>query len=738
MQPPHSKARASFPMKRLKLFAMLVLFPLLLAGVGVWEHQRATEEIADLAEFESSVGEALPQLRAIAERNKVAIVNLGGEKVAVMIAISRLEKAQNELDTTQAIAGVRPYLASAVIGAGILAALIGVAALLATRVAGSIARRSRDHLLRVFSQGRRLLPFVLVSHISLTALAVAAAVIYEALALWHLGKMSTGDFKGMIFAGLLGLGCLWTVWQMLRQLNAMRSMFEPSPMDVLGRVVTESEAPGLWAHVRALAAKLGALPPDHIVVGMVEGFYVTAANVLVEPANATLKGRTLHVPLVHLALLDRAESGAVIGHELGHFAGADTDYSMRFLPIYDGVGRSLGAVHDSIVESDWLQGTLMKPAFLFGLFFMESFDHAVNHWSREREIAADAAGAKVAGREAAGSALVRISSSSEAVHASMTAHLLQPASAPEDMLLAVVNEMATKPLAMPAELLEESLPHPSDSHPTTLARIGALDLPLDSAVRTGTRPVDPAVALATLDGYFTDATAIRLGLGADLKARLIADDAEIVEALEGHAKAVNGECRMYEGAKVRGISLMVGGVAFAAIGIALATSELWLPSSATEKQILIFILSGIALGVFGLGILVRGWMFTKYAKQTALLMTPDTLWFSNSKAPLPIAHLEDFSLTVTGGFIIRFMVSPDAPMPVFNKRKMGLPGARVFAKKRMIQLVMAKVYVDGKSLNGPALLETLAAYFNAGQARKALQELKQPIAAPAPGATNAQ
>ena len=100
-------------------------------------------------------------------------------------------------------------------------------------------------------------------------------------------------------------------------------------------------------------------------------------------------------------------------------------------------------------------------------------------------------------------------------------------------------------------------------------------------------------------------------------------------------------------------------------------------------------------------------------------MTPDTLWFSNSVAPLPIADLEDFSVTVTGGFIIRFMVSPDAPMPVFNKRKMGMPGARVFAKKRMIQLVMAKVHVDGKSLKAPALLETLSAYFNAGQIGRA-------------------
>ncbi|QEI06494.1 M48 family metalloprotease [Pigmentiphaga aceris] len=718
-------------MKRLKLFAMLVLFPILLAGVGVWEHQRATEEIADLAEFETTVQSALPELRAIADRSKMTIVNLGGEKVAVMIAIDRLEKAQNQLGTTQAIAAVRPGLASAVMGFGVLTALIGLGALLATQAAGKTARKSRDHLLRVFSRGRRVLPFVLVSHISLTALAVAAAVIYEALALWHLGKMSSGDFKGMAFAGLLGLACLWTVWQMLRQLKAMRSMFEPTPMDVLGRVVSEAEAPGLWTHVRALAAKLGALPPDHIVVGMVDGFYVTAADVLVEPANVTLRGRTLHVPLVHLALLDRAESGAVIGHELGHFAGADTDYTMRFLPIYDGVARSLTAVHVSILEADWLQRTLMKPAFLFGLFFMESFDHAVNHWSREREIAADAAGAKAAGQAAAGSALVRVASSAEAVHASMSTHLTDPKSAPDDMLLAVVNDVAAQPLSMPSELLEESLPHPSDSHPPTLTRINALALPLDSVVQTGIRPVDPAVVLATLDGYFADAPALRRGLSADLRARLVADDAEIVEVLQSHAKAVDGECRLHEGARVRGVVLALLGLCFLGIAVVLATGHLWLNMKANEKQLMLFMLGGAVVGAIGLWLLIRGWLYVKYAKEAALVMTPDTLWFSNSTAPLPISHLADVSLTVHGNFyLIRFELDPDAPLPVFKKRKTGMPGARLFKKKRMIQLVMAKACIEGKSLSAQVLLETLAAYFNAGQARQALQEWKQPVSLP--------
>lgn len=712
-------------MKRLKLIALLILFPLALAAFGIWEHQRATEEINELAELALNLKEDIPELRAMSERSKMTMVNLGGEKVAVMIALDRLETLQSGLNTAQAIASVRPFLAKAVIGLGLLTALLGTAALLGTQIAGSIARRSRDELLRVFSLGRRLLPYVLVSHIVMIATAVAAAVIYEVLAMWYVGKMTSGDFKGMIFTGFIAVGCLWTVGQVVKQLKLMRGMFKPSPMDVLGRVVTEEQAPGLWSQVRALADKLGALPPQHIVVGMVEGFYVTAADVAVAPAGVTLQGRTLHVPLIPLALMDRAEASAVIGHELGHFAGADTDYTMRFLPIYDGVGRSLDGVYAAICEADWLQEYLMKPAFLFGLFFMESFDHAVNHWSREREMAADAAGVQVAGHEAAGSALVRISSSSSHVDESLSSVLNKPAAAPDDLLLHVVNDVVTKPLTMPPELLAESLPHPSDSHPTTLARISALNLPVDGIVRQGTRPVDPTTALNTLDGYFADAQALRNQLGVDLKERVVASEAETVEFLQTHAQAVEGECRIHEGGKVRGIVITITGLVFLAVGIFLATSHLWVAGfSPTDKQIQLFIWSGAGLSAIALLFIARGWKFIVNTNRPALIMTPETLWFSNSTAPLPIAHLSDFSLIHGQGFFIRFELDPDAPLPTFNKREFGMPGARLFKKKRMVQLAMNKVCINGKPVEAPALLETVAAYFNAGQARKALQDFK--------------
>jgi Zn-dependent protease with chaperone function len=711
-------------MKRLKLLTLWVVFPLLLAAAGGWQYQRAIEEVRDLAEFDATLQDALPKVRQISERTPAAIVTIGDQKMGALVALSKLQAAQQDVDTNLALARPRPWLALAVIVFGALAAVLGALALIATQAAGKLARRSRDALLRVFSLGRTLLPFVLVSHVSLTALAVAAALTYETLAIWHMGKMSSGEFKGMFFIGLTGLACCYTVWQMIGQLRLMRQMFENSAMEVLGRVVSESEAPGLWTHVRALAAKLGALPPDHIVVGMVDGFYVTAADVEVQPANTRLRGRTLHVPLIHLALLDRDEASAVIGHELGHFAGADTDYSMRFVPIYDGVGRSLHAVGMTIATSDWLQGMIMRPAFLFSLFFREAFDHAVNHWSREREIAADAAGARAAGQAAASTALVRTAATAAPISDSLDDLLEDPSRSPDDLLAEVLRDLAATPLTIPAGLLDAAIPHPSDSHPPTMSRIEALGLPLDAVVRTGVRPVDADAALRSLDDYFADAPALRREVGADLKTRVVAHNTDFVEMLESHAAAVHGTCTLHEGARGRGVVLMVMGAFFLAIALGLFTAPWWLPEG--DVQMVLYLATPVSamLAAFALWFLVRGWMFVANARQPALIMTPDTLWFSNSREPLPIAHLADFQLITFQGVVIQFTLAPEAPLPQFDRRKTGMPGARLFAKKRMIELKMAKACVDGVVLKPDALLQTVAAYFNAGQARNALHARK--------------
>jgi hypothetical protein len=88
----------------------------------------------------------------------------------------------------------------------------------------------------------------------------------------------------------------------------------------------------------------------------------------VRPTETPLHGRTLACAAAVPGVLSRAEVDAAIGHELAHFVGEDTEYSLRFVPIYDGVSRSLETLTQTMMDSDLIQGWLMRPSFLFGCF----------------------------------------------------------------------------------------------------------------------------------------------------------------------------------------------------------------------------------------------------------------------------------------------------------------------------------------------------------------------------------
>lgn len=90
-----------------------------------------------------------------------------------------------------------------------------------------------------------------------------------------------------------------------------------------------------------------------------------------------------------MALLDEAETAAVIGHELGHFTGDDTQYSLRFLPLYAGIQNSLGHIANNAQGVSWLDSLVLRPSLDMGVWFLQTFHETVSHWSRIREHAAD-------------------------------------------------------------------------------------------------------------------------------------------------------------------------------------------------------------------------------------------------------------------------------------------------------------------------------------------------------------
>lgn len=717
-------------MKILKLIAVLVLFPLALNLLGVWELQRSTDNRLTYAGYQADLDRARPELQAIADKSgsRPVMVDVGdGEKMEVKEALSRIADLQGELDTLLPLTDVMVWLAIGVITLGLLAALMGGVGLLALNWAGRRAMQSREQLLHSFTRVTRLLPFVLVGHVVVMGAAIAALVAFEALNVWHAGQLSAGEMKFMFFAMVLVAGCLYSIWQMGTQLRVMLNMFQPTPMDVMGEAVTVDQAPVLWAYVKDLALKLGALPPDHIVLGMAAGFYVTSGDITLAPANTTLTGRTLHVPLAYLGILDEAETTAVIGHELGHFAGADTEFSMRFVPIYHGIERSLVVIGQTLVESEWLQRATLHPAFMLGAYFMESFDHAVMHWSRVRELEADAAGAQLAGNLAAASALVRISAIDPMLQDRLATHIAQATnvtpeqSAVQDLPTALLHEIAALPLTLPEEEMATQLPHPSDTHPSNGERVASLNVSIDDAVRSGTRPLDAAVACAAMNRYFAQPEVLRSRLTQDYLTHHVQQDAAIVEALRTHAGNVTGDVALYEGARLRGQILIGFSGLLAVAGLILLLAPLLFPGAAGRGTEPFFVGAGIALFIM-LCMLPFGLRLFRRAHKTALLLTPDHFVFANLKAPLPIRDIADFNLQVGNVVMLTILLEDDAPLPELTSRSFFAPDVALNKKKRLLMLPMSRFCRDDKKLKLPELAELIGSYVNAGAARHLLQQ----------------
>lgn len=157
----------------------------------------------------------------------------------------------------------------------------------------------------------------------------------------------------------------------------------PTGIDVEGELVEESSSPELWARIRALSTQIGTAPPDHVVAGIDDNFFVTEGEVRV--GERTLKGRTLYVSLSLLRILKRSEAEAVLSHELGHFAGGDTGHSKKMSPMIARFWQYMQALHE---------GLITRPIFHFMLAYYGLFALALGRSNREREFAADTLAAK--------------------------------------------------------------------------------------------------------------------------------------------------------------------------------------------------------------------------------------------------------------------------------------------------------------------------------------------------------
>ncbi len=179
----------------------------------------------------------------------------------------------------------------------------------------------------------------------------------------------------------------------------IRAMFfkAESELPVEGEVLDQDAAPALWTELRAICSRVGTDPPDQIIAGIDDNFFVT--ELPVEVGDRTIRGRTLYVSLSLLKQLDGAEADAVLAHEMAHFSGDDTLYSKRISPLLMRYGNYLAALRDNAVT---------LPIFYFMLCFRAMYELSLSRLSRQREFRADRVAAEGTSHRGLAGSLLRI------------------------------------------------------------------------------------------------------------------------------------------------------------------------------------------------------------------------------------------------------------------------------------------------------------------------------------------
>jgi Zn-dependent protease with chaperone function len=480
--------------RRIRQRFWLIGAPLIMLLAGLWQWHRTQNAMTEWVERYQFMARTLDAIQT-AEGPQSTIKDETGRTVPVSLMKERVEYSLGLLERTGRLGRVNfvleKRLAAAAIALSALALPWAALGLVCQRRMAAWAMRSREQLLAAFLRGKTLLPaYTVISALLLCGAAIALMGYGMAAALLESRHPSRGEEQVFVILLISAVMLLYYVATGLSSaIGSARSPLADAPVQVTGQAVTRAQAPGVWDFVGQVAQRVGARMPDAIVIGLDEGFFVTEHAV--RPSDgASPAGRVLYLSLPCLTFLNAQETAAMAGHELGHFIGEDTLYSQRFAPIYAMANRYIGAGSggEGRVGSFW-RWLANLPFTAFGAMFLDGFNAAVLFWSRQRELAADAVGAQVAGVGAMAAALLRIAALEPRVRRALAVRRRRGQTV-ADALGLVRQEVADKGMEAPSQELDYRQPHPFGTHPELAARLQALGRPADGELLQ--RAMDPA------------------------------------------------------------------------------------------------------------------------------------------------------------------------------------------------------------------------------------------------------
>jgi len=296
---------------------------------------------------------------------------------------------------------------------------------------------------------------------------VIQGVLLVALSFWVTALWFERFYVKLIFAAgaLAVMACVVVIVAIFKRVK--------SDFNVEGEVISPNQSAPVWNKLRAICEQVGTAPPDQVIAGIDNNFFVTEHPVTV--AGQTYRGRTLFVSLSLLKELQGTEADAVVAHEMAHFSGQDTVYSRKISPLLSRYQHYLEALQS---------GPITLPIFYYMLCFRALYEVSLGRLSRQREFRADGIAVETTSPTAFAGALLRIAAYSK-YRESVQDELFQ-----QEQALATANiserieqgfpQYATA-FASTTDIGQLATAHPFDTHPPLSQRLAAIGLQFDSA-----------------------------------------------------------------------------------------------------------------------------------------------------------------------------------------------------------------------------------------------------------------
>ncbi|MCG2711554.1 MAG: M48 family metalloprotease [Elusimicrobia bacterium] len=343
----------------------------------------------------------------------------------------------------------------------ITAAKISIGLLLIIFVCGFISNYGRLALLLTFR------PLLIVSKIVLAFLTVingillAVSVYYAEMLLIHRVHLVV-----VVSIALGGIVAAYSIFATLFSSNRASTR-------VFGEELSKEKYKNIWELVQEISEKMNAHIPDHIIAGIEPNFYVTQADV--KMLDKKFSGRTMYISIPMLKFFSRDEFSSIIAHELAHYKGLDTQYSLHFYPIYKGLQDGGQALE---MSGGAFRAAAIPAVMLFNYLY-NSFAEAENKISRNRELAADAESVKMFGAHTFAKALLKTHAFSEPWSSIMAMNLSLIKEGKCFKNISKTYSETIKNIDLP-ELIKNigasDVAHPTDSHPAFPERLKAIGL----------------------------------------------------------------------------------------------------------------------------------------------------------------------------------------------------------------------------------------------------------------------